>query len=174
MVLLVIDTQKALMNSELFEFELFKSSVVKLIDIARKNEIEVIFVRHNEGDYGELSKGKSGFEIYEEFTPKENELIFDKTFNSAFKGTGLNVYLNRKGVSDVIVVGLQTDYCIDATIKAGFELGYRMIVPAYANSTFDNQYLSSDETYSYYNEFIWNERYADCISLEDTVKLMNG
>lgn len=82
--------------------------------------------------------------------------------------------MSRKGVKNVIIVGLQTDCCIDATIKAGFESGYNMIVPSYANSTFDNQYLSSAQAYSYYNEYIWKDRYAECISLEDTVKLMIG
>lgn len=174
MVLLVVDTQKALMNSELFEFELFKSNVTKLINTARDNGIEVIFVRHDDGVGNELSKGEDGFEIYDEFAPKENEAVFDKSFNSSFKDTGLNEYLNGKGVKNVIVVGLQTDFCIDATIKAGFESGYNMIVPSYANSTFDNQYLSSAQAYSYYNEYIWKNRYAECISIEDTVKLMIG
>lgn len=56
MVLLVVDTQKALMNSELFEFELFKSNITKLINTARDNDIEVIFIRHNDGEGNEFQK----------------------------------------------------------------------------------------------------------------------
>lgn len=47
-----------------------------------------------------------------------------------------------------------------------------MIVPANTNSTFDNQYMSADQTYKYYNEFMWNKRYAECISFERTIELM--
>lgn len=65
-------------------------------------------------------------------------MIFDKNVNSAFKSTGLLEYLKQKEETEIIVVGLQTDYCIDATIKAGFEHGFKMIVPAGTNSTFDN------------------------------------
>ena len=68
---------------------------------------------------------------------------------------------------------MQTDYCIDATIKAGFEHGFKMIVPANTNSTFDNKYMSAEQTYSYYNEFMWNRRYARCISFEKALELMN-
>ncbi len=174
MVLLVVDTQKAIINEKLYEFDLFKKRVNELINKARSNGIEVIFVRHDDGIGCELSKGNEGFEIYEDFKPENNELIFDKTVNSSFKNTGLLEYLKEKNEDTVIVVGLQTDYCIDATIKAGFEHGFKMIVPENTNSTFDNQYMTAEETYKYYNEFIWNKRYAECVSFEKTIEMMVG
>ncbi|MBR2916958.1 MAG: cysteine hydrolase [Oscillospiraceae bacterium] len=172
MVLLVVDTQKAITNEKLYEFDLFKKRVNELINKARSNGIEVIFVRHDDGIGCELSKGNEGFEIYEDFKPENNELIFDKTVNSSFKNTGLLEYLKEKNEDTVIVVGLQTDYCIDATIKAGFEHGFKMIVPENTNSTFDNQYMTAEETYKYYNEFIWNKRYAECVSFEKTIEMV--
>ena len=105
-----------------------------------------------------MTKGKNGFEIYEKFKPCNGEKIFDKKVNSAFKET--------------IIAGLQTDYCIDATIKCGFEHGFNIIVPAYSNTTVDNFFMSAEQSYKYYNEFIWNERYAKCISLEETLRKM--
>lgn len=174
MVLLVVDTQKAIINEKLYEFDLFKKRVNELINKARSNGIEVIFVRHDDGIGCELSKGNEGFEIYEGFKPWVDELIFDKTVNSSFKNTGLLEYLKEKNEDTVIVVGLQTDYCIDATIKAGFEHGFKMIVPENTNSTFDNQYMTAEETYKYYNEFIWNKRYAECVSFEKTIEMMVG
>lgn len=172
MILLVVDTQKAITNEKLYNFDLFKKRVKKLIDIARNNGVEVIFVRHDDGVGSELTKGNEGFDIYEDFKPENNELIFDKTVNSSFKNTGLLEYLKEKNEDTVIVVGLQTDYCIDATIKAGFEHGFKMIVPENTNSTFDNQYMTAEETYKYYNEFIWNKRYAECVSFEKTIEMM--
>ena len=35
----------------------------------------------------------------------------------------------------MIVVGLQTEYCIDAAVKCGFEHGFEIIVPKESNST---------------------------------------
>lgn len=172
MVLLVVDTQKAIINEKLYESDLFKKRVNELINKARSNGIEVIFVRHDDGIGCELSKGNEGFEIYEDFKPENNELIFDKTVNSSFKNTGLLEYLKEKNEDTVIVVGLQTDYCIDATIKAGFEHGFKMIVPENTNTTFDNQYMTAEETYKYYNEFIWNKRYAECVSFEKVAEMM--
>ncbi len=69
------------------------------------------------------------------------------------------------------MVGLQTDYCMDATIKCGFEYGFNMIVPEYTNSTFDNEYMTGAQTYKYYNEFMWNKRYAKCVSFDEAVDM---
>ena len=172
MVLLVVDTQKLIINEKLYEFNAFVSNVEKIIGTARQNNIEIIYVRHDDGPENELTKGTEGFEIYEKFKPSKEEKIFDKKVNSAFKDTGLLEYLISKGEKDIIIVGLQTDYCIDATMKCGFEHGFHMIVPAYSNTTVDNKFMSAEQTYQYYNEFMWNGRYAECISLDETLKIM--
>lgn len=172
MVLLVVDTQKAITNSKLYKFDLFKSHVIELIELARNNNIEIIFVRHDDGIGYELTRGNDGFEIYDEFQPVNGEVIFDKKVNSAFKDTGLLEYLRQKEENTIIIAGLQTDYCIDATIKAGFEYGFKMIVPSNANSTVDNPYMTAEQSYRYHNEFMWKKRYAECISFEETLKLM--
>lgn len=172
MVLLVVDTQKAITNSRLYQFDVFESHVNELINKARNNNIEVIFVRHDDGVGNELTKGNDEFEIYDGFQPDDNEIIFDKNVNSSFKDTGLLEYLKQKEENTIIIVGLQTDYCIDATIKAGFEHGFKMIVPENTNSTFDNQYMTAEQTYRYYNELIWNRRYAECIPFNKALELM--
>lgn len=172
MVLLVIDTQKLITNENLYEFKSFVSNVKKIIHEARENSIEVIYVRHDDGIGNELTKGNDGFEIYEEFEPINEEKIFDKEVNSAFKATGLLEYLIGKGEKDIIIIGLQTDYCIDATIKCGFEHGFNIIVPAYLNTTVNNKFMSAEQSYRYYNEFMWNGRYAKCLSLDETLKRM--
>lgn len=173
MVLVVIDTQKLITNEKLYKFNKFVDNVKRLINCARENNVEIIYVRHDDGPNCELTKGTEGFEIYNEFKPMNNEKIFDKDVNSAFRGTGLLEYLKDKNVKDVIIVGLQTDYCIDATIKCGFEHGFNIIVTAYANTTVDNKFMTAEESYKYYNEFMWNGRYAKCISIEDTMKIIS-
>ena len=174
MVLLVVDTQRLITNANLYNFHIFESRVKELIRQARNNKIEVIYVRHDDGEGNELTKGTDGFEIYDGFKPIGGERIFDKTVNSSFKGTGLLEYLRKRNETAIIVVGLQTDYCIDATIKCGFEHGFRMIVPDNTNSTFDNEFMSAEKTYKYYNDFIWKNRYAECITFEETLEMMGA
>lgn len=172
MVLLVVDTQKLLVNNKLYNFEIFVKNIKNLIETARENNLEIIYVVHDDGEESDLTKGKEGFEIYEEFRALEHEKTFVKNVNSSFRKTGLLEYLREKNEKDIIVVGLQTDKCIDATIKCGFEHGFNMIVPSYTNSTVDNDFINREQSYKYYNEFMWEGRYAECISIDKAIKMM--
>lgn len=174
MVLLVVDTQTLIVNDKLYMFDRFAENIKSLIAAARENSVEVIFVRHDDGEGQALTKGADGYEIYGEFKPLDGEKIFDKTVNSPFRDTELTEYLNERGDKEIMTVGLQTDYCIDATVKCGFEHGFRMIVPEYCNSTFDNEFMTAETSYHYYNEFIWKVRYADCVSVETALEMLNG
>lgn len=174
MVLLVIDAQKEITNERLYKFHEFVFTVKLLIEASRENGVEVIFVRHDDGAGTPMTKGLDGFELYEEFAPERDEKIFDKRVNSPFKDTGLAEYLSSKNETEIIVAGLQTDYCIDAAVKCGFERGYKIIVPRYANTTFDNRFMTAEKSCEYYNDFMWNGRYAECISAEDTILRMKG
>lgn len=169
MTLLIVDTQDMIVTKELYQYEKLVSNVKLLLNCARKSNVEVIFIRHDDGI--ELTKGKEGFEIFEEFAPMPGDKIFDKHVNSAFRDTGLVDYLLSKNENKVMIAGLQTDYCIDATIKCGFEHGFEMIVPAYCNTTVDNEYLTAEQSYKYYNEKMWNKRYSKCVSFEDAIAM---
>ena len=173
MILLVIDTQKGITDDRLYEFRKLEENIKTLIDASRKSGVEVIFVRHDDGPGSGFSKGDAAFEIYDGFAPEKGEKIFDKNVNSAFHdSTGLVKYLESKNIKNIIAVGLQTDYCVDATIKSGFEKGFKMIVPEHCNSTRDNPYMDAKTTYDFYNRNMWPGRYATCVSIEETLKLI--
>ncbi|MBR4760940.1 MAG: cysteine hydrolase, partial [Lachnospiraceae bacterium] len=153
MVLLVIDTQKGITDDRLFGFRELEENIKTLISAARENKVEVVFVRHDDGPGSGFSKGDQDFEIYDGFAPKEGEKIFDKTVNSALHGsTGLTAYLMSKNIKTIIAVGLQTDFCVDATIKSGFDNGFEMIVPQYCNSTRSNPFMDAKTTYEFFNK----------------------
>ena len=171
MTLLIIDTQKGITNRRLYNFAALVENIQRLIAAARENGIEVIFARHDDG-YAPLTKGEKEFDIFEDFTPRADEKIFDKTVNSPFRKTGLLEYLRTKDEKALILAGLQTDYCIDAAVKCGFEHGFHIYVPNHANSTFDNGFLSAEASYRYYNEFVWPKRYAECLPVSDMIRKM--
>ena len=63
--------------------------------------------------------------FYSAFAPLLTEKRFVKTVCSAFKKeSGLLEYLTEKGEKDVMVCGIMTDFCINATVEAGFCLLY--------------------------------------------------
>jgi nicotinamidase-related amidase len=175
MVLLVVDTQKGCFDERLYAFETVRENIRKLIAAARENGVEVVYVQHDDGPGTDLDKATENYEIYEEFAPRADERRFEKNVNSAFHPmTGLTEYLQSRGERDVMTIGVSTDYCMDATIKSGFEKGFNLFVPAYANSTYDNPYFDKETAYKYYNEFMWGTRYAKIITFEQAVQLLRG
>ena len=96
MILLVVDTQKGCFDERLYAFETVRNNIKQLITIARENNVEVVYVQHDDGPGTELDKTADNYEIYEEFAPREDEKRFEKNVNSAFHPmTGLTEYLKR-------------------------------------------------------------------------------
>ena len=49
MVLLVVDTQNGITDNRLYEFEKVKRNIKLLIETARQNGVEIIYVQHDDG-----------------------------------------------------------------------------------------------------------------------------
>ena len=172
MKLIVIDVQKGITDERLYNFDGFIRNVTNIIDAARKNNVEVIYVQHDDGPGTGFSFGDKDFEIADQVAPKENEKIFIKTINSCFGNNDLANYLRESKEKDLMIVGLQTNFCVDASVKSAFERGYKVIVPKGTNSTFDNDYMDRETTYKYYNDMMWPERFASCIAVDDAIKMI--
>lgn len=114
----------------------------------RANHIEVIYFQHDDGRGTGFSIGDEDFEIANQVTPIDGEKVFVKDINSCFGNEEFVDYI--KNEDTLMIVGLQTNFCIDATVKSAFERGYKVIIPQGANSTFDNDYMTGEVTYKYY------------------------
>ena len=157
--LIVIDIQEGLVKENPFDTKNFIINTKAIIQHFRDQNIEVIFIRHSE-DEGLLAMRSDNWQVYHELKPQENEKIFNKYYNSIFKDTELKEYLNRKNITDLTFVGMQVEFCIDTSVKVGFEYGYKITIVEDAISTFDNIHLSADQILSFYKEKIWRNRFA--------------
>ncbi len=173
MILLVIDMQKGLVDEDLYDYEGFTENVKKLIDAARDNNVEVIYFRHDAGPGSGFSAGDESFEIADGFGPAPGEKVFDKTINSCFGNKEFKAYMKKQEDRRLMIVGLQTNYCIDATVKSAFERGYEVIIPEGSNSTFDNNYMNGETTVRYYNEDVWEEL-VESVTVDEAIKMMKG
>ncbi len=172
--LLVVDVQTEFIRGELYNKQKVIDNIKELISAARDNEIEVIYIRHVAKKYNQLENGTDELEIYSEIAPNSGDKIFNKSYNSAFYKTGLKQYLESKSIDTIILVGIQTEYCIDATCKSAFEYGFNVIIPEETNTTFDNEYLSGQKLYEFYNFNIWNKRFANVLPVEEVKKIITA
>ena len=174
MKLLVIDMQKDLLVDELYDHVGVIANVSKLIAAARENNVEVVYVQHDAGEGSGFSVGDEGFEIADEVAPREGEKVFIKTVSSSFTNKDFAAYLENSGDKDLMIVGLQTNFCLDATVKSAFERDYYVMIPEGTNSTFDNPYMSGETTVAYYFNEVWPGVFADCISMDDALDIIKN
>jgi nicotinamidase-related amidase len=135
--LLVIDVQNELVDalpperrSTLLE------TIAELLSNARARQMPVVFVRHNE-DEGSLRLGTPSWEIPDAIAPRETEPIVEKRFGDAFVETDLAELLKARNVDELIVCGMQSDFCVNATTRGAVALGYRITLVEDAHATYD-------------------------------------
>ena len=173
MILIVIDMQKGLVDEDLYAFDTFTERTAKLVDVARKNRVEVVFVQHDAGPNSGMSVGDEDFEIIDPMAPKEGEKVFVKTINSCFGSREFREYIESQPDKRLMIIGLQTNYCIDCTVKSAFERGFEVIIPEGTNSTFDNDYMPGETTVRYYNEDVWEEL-VEAMTLEEAIAILEA
>lgn len=171
--LLVVDVQNALVDGKPYNIDKTLSNIKELIDSCRTRKVEVIYIQHDGEKNDELEPFSSGWDIHSSIYPKESEKIIRKNYNSAFKNTELEAYLCSKNIETLILVGMQTEYCIDTTCRVAFEKGYKLIMPENTNTTFDNDILSGKEIYKYHNFYIFKDRFAEVDSLDKIIESIN-
>lgn len=144
--LLIIDVQNAMVHVDqpVFRANETIKSIQNVIMKARTSNIPVIYIQHNEAG-SDFEYGKETWKIAFEVNPKDEDIIIHKIFSDAFKETNLKQVLETLMIKDLIVVGMQTDYCINATSLRAVELGYNVTIIKDAHSTWDDNDLSARE-----------------------------
>jgi len=168
--LIIVDMQTALVETEPYNKVDVVKNIKALLDFCRKKGLPVIYIQHDGGKGDELEHGSSGWTIYKEIAPMPDEKIFEKQYNSAFRKTGLHEYLQEMRIRNIILCGMQTEYCLDATCKVAFEYEYSVTIVQSTTTTFDNAFASGKDLTEYYENKIWNNRYAQVVNMEQVLK----
>jgi nicotinamidase-related amidase len=90
-----------------------------------------------------LLRGDRGADIHDSVAHFEGEPLVVKHFPNAFRETNLLELLRGQGVDRVIITGMMTHMCVDATARAAADLGFQVIVADDACATRDLTYGDS-------------------------------
>ena len=94
----------------------------------RKEGKPVIHVRHLSVRPGStfFLPGTRGAEIHSAVAPQGAETVVEKNFPNSFRGTPLEQHLEGLGVKNLVVAGMMTHMCVDASVRHAADLGYKV------------------------------------------------
>ena len=84
-------------------------NAARILEKFRREGKTVIHVQHN---FKLLSV------IHSLVKPIEGERIIHKEYPSSFLGTELRNYLQKMGITDIVVCGMMSHMCVDTTVRA--------------------------------------------------------
>jgi nicotinamidase-related amidase len=84
--------------------------------------------------------GDRGTDIHDSVAHFEGEPLVQKHYPNSFRGTNLLELLKGWGVERVIITGMMTHMCVDATTRAAADFGFQVIVAEDACATRDLKY----------------------------------
>jgi nicotinamidase-related amidase len=79
--------------------------------------------------------GTPGAEIHDAVRPRDGETVVEKNFPNAFRGTALQNYLDKHKIKNLVVAGMMTHMCVDASVRQATDLGYKVTLLADACAT---------------------------------------
>ena len=85
-------------------------------------------------------RGSEGSDIHDAAAHFEGEPIVYKHYPNSFRETNLLEMLNEWEVERVVVTGMMTHMCVDATVRAAADFGFQVWVAADACATRDLEY----------------------------------
>ncbi|NIY79018.1 cysteine hydrolase [Celeribacter sp. HF31] len=101
-----------------------------LLAAARDTGMTVVHIQHvmPTKDAPFFIPDTPGAEIHASVAPLASETVVTKARPSSFVGTGLDALLRDAGVEQLIVCGAMSQMCVDATVRAAVDLGYKVTV----------------------------------------------
>ncbi len=137
------------------------SNVQELIAKARKANAPIYYIMYTEGEGSPRAEGQQLWQVWPEIANQENDRMIVKYYADSFLKTNLDESLKADGIEEIVMCGVQTEFCVDATVKSAFSHGYKVELVKDAHSTYDSDILSAQKIIEHHNSIL--EQFAQCV-----------
>ncbi|HET9073062.1 MAG TPA: cysteine hydrolase family protein [Solirubrobacteraceae bacterium] len=131
--LLLIDIQRDYFPGGAFPLpgaDAAADAAARLLESFRARELPVIHVQHvsTGSSAGFFRPGTAGVDHDPRVSPADGETLVVKHHPNAFRGTELQERLEQLAPERLVVAGMMTSMCVDATVRAASDLGWSVAV----------------------------------------------
>ncbi|MYL43395.1 MULTISPECIES: cysteine hydrolase family protein [Virgibacillus] len=153
--LLIIDAQQELIDGNETENGVYdKVMLINRINLAIEKAQEanapIICVRDVDVSEGE----GAGFQIHEEIQIPSGVMTFDKQATNSFHGTDLKNYLFKNEIDHLVIMGCQTEHCIDTAVRTATISGFDVTLVENGHSTVDSEDFSAEQIIKHHNRVL--------------------
>lgn len=150
--LLIIDMQRALCaGPEAADgIDTVLVHINQLSRAARRAQFPVVWIQHQE-TAGTLVAESEGWQLADGLQVESGDLRVRKRTPNSFHGTTLQGLLQQRGVRRLVICGLQTEFCVDTTVRQALSMGYDVVLAADAHSTPGNSVVSAEQIRAHHN-----------------------
>lgn len=151
--LLIIDVQ---IGSFLNERPIYKSGALLknmqfLISKASIEKIPIFFTKHNGKKGNTIQKGNPGWDIHPSIPILKEYIIIEKNYPDSFQQTDLQQHLMSRRINRIIIAGIQSEICVDATCRSASSKGYEVVLVEDGHSTYDSTILNASQIIDHHN-----------------------
>ncbi len=152
--LLVVDMQVGCFTGEPPRFD--QDGTVRrinaLAEVIRPRGL-VVFIQHTDAS-DSFARGSEAWQLLPSLDRRPQDDTVEKTACDSFLETRLDTVLKWRGVTDLVIVGCATDFCVDTTVRSAAARGYRVTVPSDGHTTRDRPHLSATQVIAHHN-YMW-------------------
>jgi nicotinamidase-related amidase len=161
--LLIIDVQYGIFMRKyhdgmaIYNEDVFLENLKYLIEKARIAGVPIVYIQHLYENFPLMERGEPLWQIHPDIKPKPEDIVIEKRHADAFYETILNKKLKEMEISNLVITGLQTAYCVDTTCRRAFSLGYNNILVSDGHSTLNSDLLTAKQIIAHHNEVLGSQ-----------------
>jgi len=147
-----------------------------LLQCFREHGGQHVHIQHIslEPDASFFIKGDSGSDIHDAAAHFEGEPIVYKHYPNSFRETNLLEMLKEWGIERIVITGMMTHMCVDATARAAADFGFKVIIADDACATRDLKYgdttIPADHVHKAFLAAL--KSYGDVMNSEEIIALL--
>lgn len=154
---LVIDMQQGLCVGEYqpHDCEGTIARINLVTEKAHAANVPVIFIQH-ESQTGYLEYASVDWQLADGLIVKDTDLKVRKTTPDSFLRTDLEALLKVRGVEQLVICGMHTEFCVDTTTRRALALGYPVVLVADGHTSAGNEAISAPQVIAHHNSALSN------------------
>lgn len=145
----------------------------------RAKHLPIIHIQHvsTRPDAVHFLPCTKGVEFHHDVQPLKTETIIKKHYPNSFKDTNLLNHLIKHQINHLVIAGMMTHLCVDATVRAAYDLGFTCTVLhdacATKNLEFNSMVIPAQSVHSAFLAAL-HPLYANVISTRDFLQMAVG